>query len=61
MDVRRCRMAVTSRTGYVRTGALVDEQLRHWLARPPKRYDVDAFAEAATRQPAESPSGRAAM
>ncbi|MEU9930446.1 hypothetical protein [Streptomyces anulatus] len=45
MDARRYRMVVTSRTDYVRTGALVDEQLRHWLAQPPKRYDVDAFAE----------------
>ncbi|MCX5373924.1 hypothetical protein OG613_37850 [Streptomyces sp. NBC_00015] len=45
MDARRYRMVVTSRTDYVRTGALVDEQLRHWLAQPPKRYNVDAFAE----------------
>ncbi|MBP5908864.1 hypothetical protein F3K40_28760 [Streptomyces sp. LBUM 1478] len=45
MDARRYRMVVTSRTDYVRTGALVDEQLRHWLAGPPKRYNVDAFAE----------------
>ncbi|MFJ3806502.1 hypothetical protein ACIPWE_09045 [Streptomyces sp. NPDC090073] len=45
MDTRRYRMVVTSRTDYVRTGALVDEQLRHWLAQPPKRYNVDAFAE----------------
>ncbi|CAM5369197.1 hypothetical protein SVIOM342S_04806 [Streptomyces violaceorubidus] len=29
----------------MRAGALVDEQLRHWLAQPPKRYNVDAFAE----------------
>lgn len=45
MDTRRYRMVVTSRNDYVRTGALVDEQLRHWLAQPPKRYNVDAFAE----------------
>lgn len=45
MDARRYRMVVTSRTDYVRTGALVDEQLRHWLAHPPKRYNVDAFVE----------------
>ncbi|WP_267891279.1 hypothetical protein [Streptomyces dysideae] len=31
MDARRYRMVVTSRTDYVRTGALVDEQLRHRL------------------------------
>lgn len=45
MDARRYRMVVTSRTDYVRTGALVDEQLRQWLAQPPKRYNIDAFAE----------------
>ncbi|WP_432174100.1 hypothetical protein [Streptomyces sp. Tue6028] len=45
MDARRYRMVVTSRTNYVRTGAVIDEQLRNWLAQPPKRYNVDAFAE----------------
>ncbi|MGW8682980.1 hypothetical protein ACWGNN_18280 [Streptomyces sp. NPDC055817] len=45
MDARRYRMVVNSRIDYVRTGALVHEQLRQWLAQPPKRYNVDAFAE----------------
>ncbi|MFD5748201.1 hypothetical protein [Streptomyces sp. NPDC127033] len=45
MDARRYRMVVTSQADYVRTGALVDEQLRHWLSGPPKGYDVDAFVE----------------
>jgi len=45
MDARRYRMVVTNRTDCLRTGALVDEQLRNWLAQPPKRYNVDAFAE----------------
>ncbi|MFJ4690357.1 hypothetical protein [Streptomyces sp. NPDC088766] len=52
MDARRYRMVVTSRTDYVRTGALVDEKLRHWLAQPPKRYNVDTFAEG-RNEPAE--------
>ncbi|SEC01429.1 hypothetical protein SAMN05216483_0881 [Streptomyces sp. 2131.1] len=45
MDTRRYRMVVTSGLDYVRTGAEVDNRLRAWLREPPKRYDVDAFAE----------------
>ncbi|WP_052424555.1 hypothetical protein [Streptomyces fulvoviolaceus] len=45
MDARRYRMVVTSQADYVRTGALVDKQLRGWLSQPPKTYNIDAFVE----------------
>lgn len=45
MDTRRYRMVVTSGLDYVRTGAVVDGELRRWLREPPKGYAADGFAE----------------
>ncbi|MFE5005493.1 hypothetical protein ACFRJ3_12790 [Streptomyces sp. NPDC056696] len=38
VDARHYRMVVNSLTDYVRTGALIDEQLCHCLAQPTKRF-----------------------
>ncbi|MEU0843666.1 hypothetical protein ABZ370_29890 [Streptomyces sp. NPDC005962] len=45
METRRYRMVVASGLDYVTTGARVDQQLHDWLERPPKAYDIHAFAE----------------